>query len=213
MSEKYYLSPFQQLYRIGGGRFSLIGPGIESNTARLAIYGVWSTDVGNQFQVVNPVSLNGYGKGWCLAWVRNDDDTIHPLIAADGQNNLLPFGPTDLNSQVSTLGGGQIVSVNLWEGHLLDATWITPTTLVREILGYALRIMLACGQLGVDYPETDLSLKWSTLTNPRRNSIIAWLQSKGLPTGDINNNTPVRTVVTRISQADFGAIQFGNESF
>jgi len=216
MSQKYYFSPYQQLFRIGGGRFSLINPGsgIPSNTARLAVYGTWNSEIGNQFQAVNAVSGNGEGKNWCMAWVRNDDETIHNLIVEDASIGLIPFSPTDLNEQAGTLvGSTQTAIVNQWESKLLDATWITPVTLVREILGYALRIILACGQMGIDYPEVSLSSRWNTIASGQRNAIEAWLRGKGLPVADINNNTPVRDVVTRISMADFGAIRFGNEFF
>lgn len=218
MSVAYYLSPWVAAYAIGGGRFSLIPPllpdeGRPTNISRCLLYGQWNLKP-NSSVTVRGITGEGFGKSICITRVDQDDDATHVLIAADGAIRRLPFSEKQLDLEFQSLPSvQQQFIVNGLENLRLDSTWITPTTRVREIVRYILCILVGAKDLGDAFPETDLINRWNTLSPAVRFSIMAYLASWNVVTSDINNNTPIRTIISKIGRISRGKVLLGPDEF
>jgi len=214
MTIQYYLAPWVAAYAVGDGRFSLINPGEGRpvSLSRCLLYGQWNLTP-NSSLTIRGVTGSGFGKAICITRV-DQDDVTHALIVADAAIRRLPFSDKQLDSEFQSLSGSQQQAItNGLEALRLDSTWITPTTLIREIMRYVLCVLFGAKELGVDFPEADLVNRWNTLTVGQRNRILAYLSGWNVVTSDINNNTPLRTVITKIGRIARGAILLGPDVF
>jgi hypothetical protein len=207
MPARYYLSPVVLLYKdpvTSAWTPALIPDTRQAFGSRVLIYA----------RLHNSAALpDTRVKSWCLTWVDTDDAT-HALIAADPAILAVPLDPARLDQTFvqASAQEQQAISAGL-EVRRLDSTWVTSSTTLRKIIGYVLRVLRVCDELGLNYPESDLGARFDALPAAQRNIILTYLQSKGAATGDIRASTPIRTVVQRFDAVDFGVIMFGNESF
>jgi len=217
MSVAYYLSPWVAAYAIGGGNFSLIPPllpedGRPVNISKCLLYGQWNLTP-NSSITLRGVTGTGFGKAICITRVDQDDAT-HALIVADAAIRRLPFSDKQLDLEFQSLSGSQQqFIVNGLENLRLDSTWIVPTTLVREIVRYIMCVLIGAKELGVDFPETDLANKLNTLSPGQKNRVIAYLDGWKATTSDINSNTPIRDIVTKIGRIARGKVLLGPDEF
>jgi len=224
MAVNYYICPLETLYAIGGGRFSQTNPGEGRSlfAARIAQYGTWDASRGTRLTIVKGRGANGFGKTWCLAQVDDTDpETGQPTgllnvaaVEADPAIILFPLNPSLLNREFQSLPANQQEAVvNRLEALRLPAALITPTTTVRQIVRGVLVLLRAAQELGVDFPDVDLSLTWNSIPAGQRQRIANWASVRGVNITGITGTTPIRTIVQRLLTADVGELVFGGETF
>lgn len=209
----YYLAPWISAFAVGDGRFSLTNPsgGRPVNLSRCLIYGQWNLTPNSSLTITG--TRGGAGKSLCFTRADQDAAT-HTLITADPAVFRLPFSNTDLGNEFQSLSSSLKTSItDKLESQRLDSTWIQPTTLAREIVRYALCVLIGAKEMGADYPETNLANPWNTLTVGQRNRIKTYLGGWNVVTSDIKNDTPIRTVITKIGRIARGAIMLGPDTF
>lgn len=219
MAVYYYLAPYDLMYGIGGGRFSLTDPGGARSVraARVMIYGTWDQAQGTRCTAIKGGGVNGFGKSWCIARVQDDNSAglvDFTAMDADALCVRLPIGPDVLNRQFGSFTQAvQDAIVARLEDYRLPADLITSTMTVRQIIGYVIRLLFAAQQLGIDFPELDLAATWDTVPAAQRQRILDWATAHGISTSGLTNSTPIRTIVKRLLTAQWGQIVFGGEAF
>lgn len=210
----YYLAPWISAFAVGNGRFSLTNPGSGRpvQLSRCLLYGQWNLTP-NSSLTINATRGDGLGKMVCFTRADQDDAT-HTLIAADPAIFRLPLSNATLDNEFQSLSSSLRTSItDKLESLRLDSTWIQSTTSNREIVRYVLCVLLGAKEMGADYPEMDLTTLWGTLTIGQRNRIKTYLSTWNVITSDIKNNTPIRSVITKIGRIARGAIMLGPDVF
>ena len=212
MPQAYFISPFTTIWPIGGGQWSASSVGAvrgPANGPRLLIY----APVGglrSQFEV--PFGAAGLGKPFCVCWVETDDTTL-AAMDADAQIIRLPWGPAELDQTFADLPGAvQTGIVNRLETARIPADWIQPTTTLRQLLGFVLRVIVCARELGTQFPELDLSLTLASISAARRNAIRNWLAANGATSADLTNTSTIREVLGRLRQLA-GKIRIQGQEF
>lgn len=220
MPTYYYICPYELMYAIGGGQFSLSDPGGARPTraARVMIYGTWDQARGTRCTTVKGGGQNGFGKSWCLARVQDEQPGLGLIdfvaVESDATCVRLPIGPDLLEREFGSFSQTvQDAVIARLESYRLPADLITDTMTVRQIIGYILRILFAAQQLGIDFPELDLAATWNTIPLAKRQRILAWAVAHGVNTSGLTGSTPIRTIIKRLLTAEWGAIVFGGETF
>lgn len=208
MADAFYIAPFGLIYPVGGGRWSAASSGAvrgPSLGSRCMIYGPgWASDAGYQCTAFAPVGGSGQGKSWCVTLVTVPDADTATLDALDSDPNILriPFGRADVLGRTfgDLPGAVQTAIVNAFEARRIPADWITPTTTLRQLLAFVLRLLLCAQALGTSFPELDLTATLRSITLARRNAIRNWLAANGATSADLVNSSTIRQVLTRLVQ-------------
>ena len=205
MAVAYYLAPWISMYAVGQGRFSLTNPGggRPVKASRCLLYGQWNLTP-NSSVTIGGARGDGTGRPICLTRV-DQANTTHNLISADPAIRRLPFPNTSAQLQSA-------VSNDL-EAFGFDSSWIQPATPAREIMRYLLRVIIGIKEMGADYPAGNLANRWDTLSGSQRNRVVSYLRKWHVPTNDLANDTPLRTVVTKIGRVNRGTIFLGPDIF
>lgn len=220
MANNYYIAPFELVYAIGGGRFALTNPGNGRaiRASRVAVYGTWDQTRGTRLTTIKGGGAAGFGKTWSLARVQDENPALglidYAALDADPSISRLPVGPDVLGREFGTFAQPvQDAIIARLEALRLPANLIQPTTTIRQIVGYIIRVLFCAQQLGVDFPELDLSATWASVPLAQRQRVLTWAQARGVSTTGLNNQSSMRVIVARLLTAEFGRIEFGGELF
>lgn len=214
MADRFFLTPYQSLWKRGNGaRFALTqqvgGIGWANGPRIYALIDVsWVKGSGYDCGFMRGSNANGRGKPWCLCLVTVPDveSALLNTISLDAQTVDLRFGRDALDMLVSDLPQAvREAAANFLEARGVPMDWITPSTTVREVIQFIVRLLKAVQSLDADYPEVDLDQTFSTIPAAQRNRIRNWAVARGLPVGAISNSTPIRTIVRRVGQWVLGS--------
>lgn len=214
MPSAYYVAPYVPLVALAAGGTFAPPPatGRPTNGPRLLIYGVWDWARGTGLHVQRAAGAAGAAKDWCLCRV---EQTSAVLTQIDGDNQIirLPFGPGNLSAPWSSLAlSVRNVAYTALESRGIDMDWVVPSTTIREVVNYVVRILRACQQLGTDYPELTLTDTYAAVSPGQRQRIEAWLRAKGSTSAGLGDSTSIRTLVRRLAGVDWLDVRFGLEA-
>ena len=198
MSRVYYLTPIQLLAKDSGPWRVATAADIadsnirKANASRALIYAVPPSATA----ILMP---NLSVKVWTVCAVEADV-TVHAAITADVAIITLPNSALDqefgtFSAQVQT------AILSRLSNQRIPSDWITPTTLLRQIVGYILRCLELTKRIpGNRYPEADLAALFGTLTLAQRQAIQNWMDANGISRSGINVNSSINTVVRRMAE-------------
>lgn len=157
-------------------------------------------------------------RSWCVCRVEAESNE-HTNIEADPDIRLIPFfdangnylSASDPVSRVSAANRTAIA--NFLENRGIPTDWITGSTTIGRVLKFTIGYMNVSQLMGADF-LSDLNLSQTVADIPaaRRRRIKAWMEGRGIDTGDFTTAMTIRQVLVRIvSQLNLGQVRLGPE--